>query len=289
MSQSCVARPERLSRAGKTEQKPENVGAVCPSKSIDRPINVDSYNLARSKDVLYERLELACRNFRSFMNGRYGTKRRPSGPGCWQPKDFAMPLEIERKFLVANDGWRASVIDCDVLRDGLISDSKGAHVRVRLGQKGAWLTVKSSRLGSSRLEFEYDIARSDAEEMLFTVCGGRIVEKTRYKVDHAGSIWVIDVYAGQLSGIVLAEIELQSETQPFELPDWVGLEVTDNPRFHKTHMASLCRAAGRPLSIVELLNGDSEGGNSTAPPRKATEQVSSRVAAHEAQDACAQS
>jgi hypothetical protein len=89
-----------------------------------------------------------------------------------------MSFEIERKFLVVNDNWRASVVDCDLLRDGLISECNGAQVRVRLGRKGARLAVKSSRTGASRLEFEYGIARADAEEMLINVCGDRIVEKT---------------------------------------------------------------------------------------------------------------
>lgn len=169
-----------------------------------------------------------------------------------------MPFEIERKFLVVNENWRASIIDCDLLRDGLISECNGAQVRVRLGRKGAWLAVKSSRTGASRLEFEYDIARADAEEMLITVCGDRIVEKTRYRVDHAACVWAVDVYGGLLSGIVLAEIELQSEEQLFGRPDWLGLEVTHNPRFHKTTIARLCREAGRPLTIAELLNGRSE-------------------------------
>jgi CYTH domain-containing protein len=171
-----------------------------------------------------------------------------------------MSFEIERKFLVVNDNWRASVIDCDLLRDGLISECNGAQVRVRLGRKGARLAVKSSRTGASRLEFEYDVARADAEEMLITVCGDRIVEKTRYTVDHSACAWVVDVYAGLLSGIVLAEIELETEDQYFQRPDWIGQEVTDNPRFHKTTIARLCREAGRPLTIAELLNGASESG-----------------------------
>jgi CYTH domain-containing protein len=96
--------------------------------------------------------------------------------------------------------------------------------------------------------------------MLRGVCSERVVEKTRYEVAHAGSSWVGDVYGDRLAGIVLAEIELQSEDQYFEEPDWIGQDVTCNPRFHKTTIARLCREAGSPLSVVELLNGRPENG-----------------------------
>jgi adenylate cyclase len=172
-----------------------------------------------------------------------------------------MSFEIERKFLVVNDCWRASVIDSDVIRDGTVSEHNGAKVRVRLGRAGAWLTVKSDRSGPSRLEYEYEIPRSDAEEMLTRICDQNIFEKARHKVEHAGNIWLIDIYGGRLSGIVLAEIELQSEDEYFELPDWTGQEVTYNARFHKRTIARLCREAGRPLSVFELLNSRPEGGD----------------------------
>lgn len=175
-----------------------------------------------------------------------------------------MSFEIERKFLVLNDGWRTSLIDSDVIRDGLVGEQNGEKVRVRVARAGAWLTVKSDRSGPSRLEYEYAIPRSDAEEMLTRICDQNIFVKTRHKVGHAGSIWLVDVYDGRLTGIVLAEIELQSEDEYFELPDWVGQEVTNHPRFHKRHIGHLCRAAGRPLSVVELLNDAPEGAVFTA-------------------------
>jgi len=181
-----------------------------------------------------------------------------------------MSFEIERKFLVINDGWRASVIDSDVIRDGVVSEHNGAKVRVRLGQAGAWLTVKSDRSGPSRLEYDYEIPRSDAEEILTRICDQNIFEKTRHRVEHAGNIWLIDIYEGCLSGIVLAEIELQSEDESFELPDWIGQEVTYNTRFHKRIIGRLCREAGRPLSVVELLDGRSESGDSSDAVRQAS-------------------
>jgi CYTH domain-containing protein len=169
-----------------------------------------------------------------------------------------MAFEIERKFLVVNDSWRASVIDSDVIRDGVVSEHNGAKVRVRLGREGAWLTVKSDRSGPSRLEYEYEIPRADAKEMLTRICNQNIFEKTRHTVEHAGNIWLIDIYEGRLSGIVLAEIELQSENEYFNLPKWIGQEVTYNERFHKRIIGRLCREAGRPLSVTELLNESSD-------------------------------
>ena len=93
---------------------------------------------------------------------------------------------------------------------------------------------------------------------------------TRHTVRHAGNIWLVDVYGGQLSGIILAEIELQSEDQVFDLPEWVGEEVTHNERFHKRTIGRLCRAAGRPLTVVELLNDRQDGVESCDSLRQAS-------------------
>jgi len=154
-----------------------------------------------------------------------------------------MPFEIERKFLVANENWRSAIIGSDKLIDGLISEFNGSKVRVRLGQNKASLTVKGPRSGATRTEFEYDIPKADAVAMLMTVCDQKLFEKTRYAVEHAGFTWSIDVYEGRLAGIIIAEIELEYENQYFEKPDWVGLDVTDDPRFHKRTMGRMRRHA----------------------------------------------
>jgi CYTH domain-containing protein len=164
-----------------------------------------------------------------------------------------MRVEIERKFLVANDAWRSAICDSEKLRDGLIGEFEGCKVRVRLSENGASIAVKGPRFGSRRTEFEYEIPEADAEEMLNTVCGGRHVEKTRHSFPHAGFIWTVDVYEGLLAGIVLAEIELADEEQAFEKPDWVEQEITNDPRFHKRTLFRLCADAGRPLTVTELL------------------------------------
>ena len=166
-----------------------------------------------------------------------------------------MPVEIERKFLVANDGWRSAVIDSEKLRDGLVGEFDGCKVRVRLSENRASITVKGPRSGPRRTEFEYEIPKTDAEAMLHTVCGERRVEKTRHRVPYAGFTWAVDVYEGNLAGIVVAEIELADEEQAFEKPDWVGTEITNDPRFSKRELFRLCTDAGRPLTVAELLGG----------------------------------
>ena len=164
-----------------------------------------------------------------------------------------MPIEIERKFLVANDHWRSAAIKSDKLVDGLIGEFNGSKIRVRIGQHETSLSVKGPRAGTTRTEFEYDIPDADAAAILKTVCDQHLFEKTRHTVEHAGFIWSIDVYEGRLAGIIIAEIELEDENQYFEKPDWVDLEVTDDPRFHKRTMGRMCQAAGRPLTIQEIL------------------------------------
>lgn len=119
----------------------------------------------------------------------------------------------------------------------LVAHEAHASVRVRLSDEGAWLTLKSGRAGIVRDEFEYEISRIDAEDMLDRLCVGPVIEKTRYRVLHGGKIWEVDVFAGRAEGLVLAEIELAATDEPFDLPDWAGKEVTDDPRFRNSAIA----------------------------------------------------
>ena len=149
-----------------------------------------------------------------------------------------MALEIERKFLLANDDWKREVIKSEHLRDGLIGRFGLGKVRVRLTESNAWLTIKGPSDGISRPEFEYEIPRADAELMLRTLCqGDPVLEKVRYTVPFGGLEWTIDVYMGPLSGVVLAEVELKHPDQQPQLPSWIGDEVTNDPRFEKGNLA----------------------------------------------------
>jgi len=116
-----------------------------------------------------------------------------------------MTLEIERKFLVANDRWKNSIVRSIRIRDGLIASDNGNKARVRIADGIATIALKSRRRGSVRTEFEYVIPISDAEEMLRTMCEGNVLDKVRHVVSHASDTWEVDVYEGLLDGIVLAE------------------------------------------------------------------------------------
>lgn len=165
-----------------------------------------------------------------------------------------MRFEIERKFLVVHDGWRAAASGVRHLKDGLIGQSDRGKVRVRLDEQTAWITVKGARSGGiARPEFEYEIPRDDAEAMLQSVCVGCLIEKARHSVPHGGLTWEIDVFGGALEGIVLAEIELEDEAQAFARPDWLGEEVTGDPRFRLSRLLHLCNNAVGPITMAVVL------------------------------------
>jgi adenylate cyclase len=154
-----------------------------------------------------------------------------------------MPLEIERKFLLANDDWKSHVVRRIHIRDGLIGNTNGNKARVRIADTAATITLKSRRRGPIRTEFEYAIPYSDALEILQTMCDGRVLEKIRHVISHAGLSWHVDVYEGMLKGVVLAEVELQHADQELDMPSWIGKEVTDDPSYRKVNMERLRVAA----------------------------------------------
>ena len=146
------------------------------------------------------------------------------------------PVEIERKFLVANDEWRQSAVHSVSIRDGLIAIYQDRKVRVRISGDIATLAVKGRRTGIARPEFEYEIPIADAEKMLSTLCPDDTLEKQRFFVEDAGATWYVDVYEGLLQGVTIAEIELDQESQELILPRWVGREVTGDPFYKKINM-----------------------------------------------------
>jgi CYTH domain-containing protein len=149
-----------------------------------------------------------------------------------------MKQEIERKFLVTGDSWRAVAgagLSC--CQGYLLSGASSATVRVRrIGGQG-FLTIKGPSSGISRPELEYEIPAADADYMLANLCGGRRVEKTRYVLVHNGMRWEIDEFSGDSAGLILAEIELENEEQLFDRPDWLGSEVSDDPRYFNAALA----------------------------------------------------
>ena len=147
-----------------------------------------------------------------------------------------MDIEIERKFLVKGDGWKAAAGEGFVCRKGYLTADTDKTVRVRIIGKQAFLTIKGATVGISRSEFEYEIPEADAEAML-ALCGHAVVEKKRYFIEHGGMTWELDVFSGANEGLVMAEIELESEEQGFDIPDWLGEEVSGDIRYYNACLA----------------------------------------------------
>ena len=146
-----------------------------------------------------------------------------------------MAQEIERKFLVNGDAWRA-LASGTRYRQGYLSTVKERTVRVRTIDDQGFLTIKGVTVGARRAEYEYPIPVQDANEMLDGLCERPLIEKTRYKIKHAGLIWEVDEFAGENQGLIIAEVELSDEAQALELPEWVGAEVTDDPRYYNANL-----------------------------------------------------
>jgi adenylate cyclase len=149
-----------------------------------------------------------------------------------------MGLEIERKFLLRNDDWRAEADTGTRMRQGYFAAPQRASIRVRVEGDSANINIKSAELGIRRLEFEYPLPLAEAEEMLDSLCEKPLVEKTRYHVRHAGVDWEVDVFEGDNAGLVVAEVELPSEEARFEKPEWLGDEVSDDPRYYNVSLVT---------------------------------------------------
>ena len=153
-----------------------------------------------------------------------------------------MAIEIERKFLVINDSWRAAADAGLQLKQGYLSrvtgsDAVRSSVRIRTDGVQAFLNIKSATLGIRRQEYEYPLPLVDAEEMLANLCISAVVEKTRYHVQVSAHLWEIDVFAGANAGLIVAEIELNDESEDFERPAWLGAEVSADPRYYNVCLA----------------------------------------------------
>ena len=145
-----------------------------------------------------------------------------------------MATEIERKFLVRGTDWRSG--DPVRFSQGYLNRDKHRTVRVRIAGGKAFLTIKSVTQGATRAEFEYPIPLQDAEQLL-KLSDGPIIEKDRYRIVHDGALWEVDEFRGDNAGLVLAEIELKSEDQPFSRPTWLGEEVTQDRRYYNSSLA----------------------------------------------------
>jgi CYTH domain-containing protein len=145
-----------------------------------------------------------------------------------------MALEIERKFKVKEGVWRNE--QGTKYRQGYLNTDKERTVRVRTMDDKGYLTVKGVSRGAVRVEYEYEIPKVEAEAMLDDLCEKPLIEKTRCKIEHKGLVWEVDEFLGENSGLIVAEVELESEDQKFVKPKWIGEEVTGDPRYFNANL-----------------------------------------------------
>ncbi|MFM7427551.1 MAG: CYTH domain-containing protein [Elainella sp.] len=146
-----------------------------------------------------------------------------------------MGREIERKFLVRGDDWRQ--LGAGLLyRQGYLTSGEGCTVRVRVAGERGYLTIKSATTGISRAEYEYAIPMAEAMELLDTLCQRPLIEKTRYRIPWRTVVWEVDEFAGENQGLIVAEVELTHPDQPLEVPDWIGEEVSGDPRYFNSNL-----------------------------------------------------
>lgn len=146
-----------------------------------------------------------------------------------------MGVEIERKFLVHGDQWK-TLGQGVLLRQGYLSSAPDRIVRVRIEGDSAMLTIKGRSVGATRGEWEYPIPLDDAQAFLDSLCEKPIIEKKRYRIPYQGMTWEVDEFLGENAGLVVAEIELESEQQAFSTPDWIGEEVTHDACYFNANL-----------------------------------------------------
>ena len=143
-----------------------------------------------------------------------------------------MGTEIEKKYLIVNDDWRKESDEGTYMVQGYMGTNEKSSIRIRIHGETANLNIKSSTIGITRSEYDYPVPIDEAKEILETLCDRPYVEKTRYHVMYEGHEWEIDVFAGDNDGLIVAEIELGSVDEEFKLPDWIGEDVSDDPRYY---------------------------------------------------------
>ena len=146
-----------------------------------------------------------------------------------------MGREIERKFLVKGEAWRGQAPGV-LYRQGYLCGAKERTVRVRVAGEKAFLTIKGLTVGAARAEYEYEIPVSDGQAMLDDLAEKPLIEKIRYKIPYEGLTWEVDEFLGDNAGLIVAEVELDSEDQTFVKPDWIGEEVSDDPRYFNSNL-----------------------------------------------------
>jgi CYTH domain-containing protein len=146
-----------------------------------------------------------------------------------------MTKEIERKFLVKDVAWRSQAQGTRY-RQGYLNSTKERTVRVRIIDEKGFLTVKGITRGAARVEYEYEIPVVDAQVMLDELCEKPLIEKKRYRIKYKGLTWEVDEFFGENQGLIVAEVELESEDQKINKPAWIGQEVTGDARYFNANL-----------------------------------------------------
>ncbi len=149
-----------------------------------------------------------------------------------------MAIEVEHKFLLANDDWRKQVTRSVEYRQGYLTSEPTSSIRVRISDNHAWLNIKSATIGTQRHEFEYEIPLNDGNEIIDCLCRKPLIEKTRHFIDLGKHLWEIDEFKGANEGLIVAEIELGSAGEVFDKPSWLGAEVTHDLRYYNNNLAA---------------------------------------------------
>ena len=147
-----------------------------------------------------------------------------------------MAIEIERKFLVKEKPFSIAKRSLKI-NQGYIINEKSKVIRIREKGDDYFLTIKGNNIGISRLEYDFPISKEDAKELIFHFCKTTLIEKTRHYIEHKGHTWEVDEFHGKNNGLIVAEIELESEDEKFEIPDWVGEEVTQDDKYYNMNLA----------------------------------------------------
>ncbi|MDE7116430.1 MAG: CYTH domain-containing protein [Muribaculaceae bacterium] len=147
-----------------------------------------------------------------------------------------MGFETERKYLVKDESYRNLAFKSSVIAQGYLNRDPERTVRIRIKDDRGFLTVKGKNTGDTRLEFEYEIPLDDARTML-GLCDGSVVEKIRYYVNYSGFVWEVDEFQGRNASLVVAEIELPSSDVDFDVPDFIGAEVTGDPNYYNSNLS----------------------------------------------------
>ena len=147
-----------------------------------------------------------------------------------------MAIEIEHKYLVVNESYKDYAVKCVHICQGYLSKDKERTVRVRVADNNAFITIKGKNNGDVRAEYEYPIPLDDAKKLLSTLCICPILEKYRYIVDYEGNTWEVDEFKGARDGLVMAEIELPSSDYKYDIPPFIGKNVTNDSRYYNSNL-----------------------------------------------------